>query len=123
MKRRYAGLQPLIAALLLIAFLPTLSFVGHWGEIFGGQRDPPVPASAMLDLAAQRAEQTEHSQHCHTDLASCSAQPMPSGLGLFATHETLLRRLALSFIARQGDTLATPSGRVVPPLFPPPRTV
>jgi len=114
-------LERAAALLLLLAFLPTLSFLGHWDEIVTSAQVVPAPASVLIDAAAQRAAQADHARHCHTDLASCSAQPIAAGLGLFASRETFLRppRPQLAFdMAEQTRTLL---GRTLSPAPPPPR--
>lgn len=118
---KLARRQRLCTALLLLAFLPTLTFLGHWDEIFGPADAAPAPASALFDLTADQAEQIEHSQHCHTDLASCSAQPMPAGVGLFATREALLGPLPSLVPAGQPAYLMALSGPPLAPSVPPPR--
>lgn len=114
-------LERAVALVLLIAFVPTLSFLGHWDEIFGGLIARPVPAAVLLDAAAQRAEQAEHSRHCHTELASCSAQPLPAGLGLLATRDTLLRPPLLKLVLGATARASVLLGRAVSPPSPPPR--
>jgi hypothetical protein len=113
--------QHWLAAILLFSFLPTLTFLGHWDEILDGGAPEPSPASAIADFAAEQAEQIEHASHCHTNLGSCSAQPMPAGVGLLATHEALLGPPPSIFEARLEDGAQAPPGPALIPLLPPPR--
>src|SRR5947209_18775025 len=85
-----------LAALLLFAFLPTLTFLGHWNEIFLGSvlgSNHVYAASgtaSLLSGSTQDSDDDEHAQHCHTSLGSCTEQPMPAGVGLLSTHDALL---------------------------------
>ena len=128
--RKLLRRQELHAAILLLAFVPTLAFVGHWNDIFGsGQGETPAtaaPATAastptLYDASAQQAEQEQHEQHCHTNLASCSEQPVPSGAGFMVTHDTHVFPPMLRFFARLSLSTAHLTGRVVSPLLLPPR--
>lgn len=64
--------------LLLLAFLPTTGYVGHWGEFTdyvvgrAGHERPADPDHAS------------HASHCH-GTASCSEQPQPIGVRVFPT--------------------------------------
>ena len=124
--RKLSRRQRCEAALLLFAFLPTLTFLGHWEEIFAGSSvgpvQVPVTASAIYDLVAQQADQARHAMHCHTSLGSCSEQPMPAGVGLFATRETLVSPPSSQPAPlADGDPLP-PSGPAAQPPTPPPRS-
>jgi hypothetical protein len=115
-----------LAALLLAAFLPTLTFLGHWNELFAGAvvapAQVPVSASAMFDLTAQQADQSRHAQHCHTNLGTCSEQPMPAGIGLLTTHETLFGPPPSLFPGAPQTEALLLFEHVLVPLAPPPRS-
>ena len=108
--------------MLIFALLPTLTFMGHWDEIF----TPPdevlaAPRSAIYDLTAEQAEQAEHASHCHTNLESCSAQPMPAGVGLLLTQEALIGPPPQTFrAAPMAEAIVQPGPSLTPP-SPPPR--
>jgi hypothetical protein len=117
-----------LAALLLFAFLPTLTFLGHWDEIFldsalGSNRVyAPPDAASILSRTAQQADDEQHEQHCHTNLGSCSEQPMPAGIGLLAIHDALLPAAPLAstlVFAAAAQTLPEPP---LLTLTPPPRS-
>jgi hypothetical protein len=111
-----------IAAVLLIAFFPTVSFLGHWDEIFTPPDVvAPAPINAITDLSAELAEQAEHANHCHTNLASCSAQPLPAGVGLLLTQEALLGPPPQTYRAAALDETVTQPGPSLAPPSPPPR--
>ena len=120
MRGRHQRPQCLLAAVLLLAFLPSLSFAGHWDELAGQPRGE-TSAASLSDGSDAATERVEHALHCHSALASCSAEPLPAGLGFLATHESLLPALSLRPAAtvRRGDR--APAGRTVLPLSPPPR--
>jgi hypothetical protein len=120
--RRILADQIGIAAVLLIAFFPTVTFLGHWDEIFTPTDDvAPAPLYAMTDLNAELAEQAEHASHCHTNLASCSAQPLPAGVGLLLTQEALVGPPPQTFRAAPIDEAAVQLGPSLAPPSPPPR--
>ena len=60
------------------AFLPTLTFLGHWNEISLGASSGSNHVQAMPDTASllsnspQDSDEDEHAQHCHTSLGSCT---------------------------------------------------
>lgn len=95
--------------------------MGHWDDIFGTKPEAVAPISALIDLSAEHAEEVEHSQHCHTNLASCSAQPLPSGLGLLITSDTSLRPPPLRYAGRVADTINRFTDHTIAPQVPPPR--
>jgi hypothetical protein len=120
--RRILADQIGIAAVLLFALLPTLTFMGHWDEIFAGpDYVAPTPQVAIFDLTAELAERAEHAAHCHTNLGSCSAQPMPAGVGLLLMQEALLGPPPqISRMTPVVQALARPGPAIIPP-SPPPR--
>jgi len=63
---------------LLIAILPSLTFLGHWGLNFdipgSGFYVVLMPAPAEHEHASQ-GEESHHEQHCHANAASCTDVP------------------------------------------------
>lgn len=116
--------QQLHAGLLLFAFLPTLVFLGHWGDTLTTGPLVVGHAAALIDqtpqVREQHAEEAEHAEHCHTNLASCSAQPLPSGLGFFVSGDTLLKPPPLRILTPYLASV-TRAGRLLSPPVPPPR--
>ena len=124
--QRWFGQPALLAALLLFAFFPTLSFLGHWDALFLGRPGPEVTllvasGSAILNVAAQQTEEAEHAEHCHTDLGSCSGQPMPAGTGLFTMREILVRPPAVAIAFLKADVRRLHPLLTITPPTPPPR--
>jgi hypothetical protein len=128
--RRLSNHPALLAGMLLFAFFPTLTFLGHWDALFAGHPGPEqsiVSASqpAMFDVtverAAEQAEQIEHAQHCHTELGSCSGQPVPAGFGLFIMREVLLRPPAVALAVLRPQIHRAPPSLASAPPTPPPR--
>src|SRR5947209_3265125 len=91
-----------LALVLLLACTPTLGFLGHWHEILGGETVSTGPSqfATLSDTAAAAEERAEHARHCHEDVASCAAQPLPSGLGLLITQECTVVGPTLSVVRR-----------------------
>lgn len=102
--------------LLLVAFLPTLLFLGH----HPGQADD---AGASTQHAASSHEHDEHARHCHADLGSCADQPLTSGLGQLSMVEELAFVLHLYAAPIAPDAERTPSASAVDVPAPPPRLV
>ncbi len=63
-----AGLQAARPLLLLLALFPSLSYMGHWTELFA-----PEAASG----AAEQEDHSGHEAHCHFGPANCAEQPVP----------------------------------------------
>jgi len=62
------------AALLLVALLPALTYLGHWAI-------GPLASSESARPGA--AESSRHHAHCHLGLATCSDQPAPPNARAF----------------------------------------
>ncbi|PFG73166.1 hypothetical protein [Tepidiforma thermophila] len=93
-----ARAHPRLAAVLLVALLPTLTYFGHWPAVA-----IPLPGTAAvlaLPFASGETAAGDHHQHCHADAAECS-----SGPGSFA--------LAVSLLAA-AIALALPGGPLLP---------
>ena len=115
-----------LAAILLFSFLPTLSFLGHWDEIFRaatvGSALIDTSTPVIYDLVTQQTDLTRHAMHCHTSSGSCSEQPMPAGVGLFVTHEALLGPPPSASRVRVEDAVFLAPDPALTPLIPPPRS-
>jgi hypothetical protein len=71
------------ARALLIAFLPSLLFLGHWTirfDIPGTDLYVGMPESAHVHT---EGDGHDHAQHCHANVASCSDVPF-TGASAFA---------------------------------------
>jgi hypothetical protein len=110
-----------LAVLLLASIFPTVSFMGHWDTIFLGESDDPPSATVWIDYAAEQADKIEHTQHCHEDLSSCVAQPLPAGLGFLITHDDIFFIPPFRFAGQAALAVARLTGRILSPLTPPPR--
>lgn len=104
--------------LLLAAFLPTLTFLGHWPL----RVDIPGTAIYVGLPDANRAAGHDHHRHCHADAASCSDAPVTGT----ATIGLLANSVAFSGLQSPliGMVTAQPSFRAqadVAPDYPPPK--
>lgn len=70
------------ALLLLLAWLPTLTFVGHW-EGLAAPFTSGGATSTHAHTSPSRSSDPEHAQHCHTGFDECgggaSSVTMPGG--------------------------------------------
>ena len=118
--------------LLLVALLPTLTFLGHWPALtlavpgtesvlaiplFGHDGNSFAPASGEDD-------EHEHEQHCHANAASCTDVPY-TGASAFALMALAVATLALaaSHIRMYAALRQIPAGLALPPELQPPRAV
>ena len=101
------------ALLLLLAWLPTLAFLGHWSAL-------AAPVTGAIPASHAPAGTTHH-QHCHSHLDGCAGGS--AGLLLPAApapRDALVPAEALHS-APLFDDDARPPGHVAAPLTPPPR--
>ncbi len=125
------------AWVLLLSFLPMLTFVGHWPAIDiplpGTDAYVRIPLSGVSHEGAaadghshshggQGADQ--HAQHCHADASGCSDTPVP-GLATVAMLREVVGFLGIDGAWRLNEAAATPDLRAVAvdPFEPPPRLV
>lgn len=78
LRQRWSGLLRVGPLVLLLAFLPSLLYVGHWGEFL----DAAIYGTSAPGAAS---EHTSHEAHCHAGPASCSEQPALSRVEVFPT--------------------------------------
>ena len=81
-----------MAWLLLLGFLPSITFMGHWPalhvDIPGTGLYVGLPAPAKPAHADETGQ--SHENHCHESVASCSDQPI-TGISAFALlNETVV---------------------------------
>ncbi len=106
------------ALLLLLAWLPTLAFFGHWESL----------AAPFTSAGVSRATHThsptsdrEHAQHCHAGFEDCgggaSAITLPGSAPLHAAARTPEGRPSDLVLTNE----LAPSGFDAAPLTPPPR--
>jgi len=109
LRRRWRAALQTGSLILLLAFLPTSAYVGHWGE--------------FTDYAFGRtghersAGQTDHASHCH-GVSSCSEQPQPIGVRVLPSVFKLPRPAFVSFAA-QNDVYLYNEIFISPPTEPP----
>ena len=111
LRQRWRAALQAGSLLLLLAFLPTTLYIGHWGEFsdytFGrsGNERPADPDHAS------------HEVHCH-GISSWSEQPQPGGVRIFPTVVELPQP---SFIDRvvEGDVSIFSQFFLTPPTEPP----
>jgi hypothetical protein len=60
---------------LLLSVLPSLIYLGHWGEY----PEYSVSGPGLLEDEAGPLEHTVHHTHCHAGPSTCADQPVPIG--------------------------------------------
>ena len=101
-----------MAACLLAALLPMLTFVGHWPahlDIPGTDYYVALPFAAPVH---SHQTETDHGSHCHANSASCTDKPVGAGVGFALLNESLamlgaaaLLIAAASFARRMPDSI------------------
>jgi len=119
--RRHCGARLLQVWALLLAYLPSLLFLGHWEPRVAV---PGTPWSFGLPVGREYADEAagDHARHCHGDAAGCSDVPFTGGPGIALMAE------ALAFLGTDSPFVAgnarwwQPAGaRTVAPELQPPR--
>lgn len=95
-RKGWAGVSHKAASLLLlVALVPTLTFLGHWtlhidipGTNLYVLLIPGEPEHTHAD-ASQPEDEASHSQHCHAGAASCSDIPFTGASPFALLSETV----------------------------------
>lgn len=119
--RAGGNLRHVMAWLLFAAYLPSLSFVGHWEPHFdipGTDYYVGLPHGAGHDH-----DHSDHAQHCHANLGSCSDLPLVSTatVGLLA-RSVEQGNMEGKGLLRPGDSWSPHAAIAPSPELPPPRT-
>lgn len=80
LRRRWFALLRKGSLVLLLAFLPSVLYLGHWGELI----DSALDRTAVV-RSAEAAGPSGHAAHCHAGPASCSDQPVPASVAVIAS--------------------------------------
>ena len=91
--------------LLLLAFLPSVSYMGHWGQLI----DP---------MSETEHEAAEHAGHCHIGVATCSDQPLPPDLSVTPALVRFAEPV-MTWLALESDQQRWRDHTVAPPTEPP----
>lgn len=103
------------ALILLLAWLPTLAYVGHWEAL-------AAPASSHA--AAHRgggAPDRAHEQHCHAGFDDCSGGAAAADVLVATVGRDLARVASVLGLAVTLSDATRLSGRSDAPVPPPPR--
>ncbi len=103
LRRRWRSALQAGSLLLLLAFLPTTLYVGHWGDLTDYTFSPTV---------SERTADNGHASHCH-GVSSCSEQPQPVGVRVFPTvvelsQPSLIDRAGEDHVFIYGEFFLTP---------------
>jgi len=91
---RRAWRRALVAGplLLLFAFLPSVTYVGHWYELVGHG-----------SAASEAAEHAQHESHCHVAASACADQPVPVGGRLLPLAVELMEPRLLAVLMHEAE--------------------
>lgn len=102
---------------LLLAWLPTLAFVGHWDSLAAPFTSQEVATTHSHTPASDR----EHAQHCHAGFEECgggvSAFSTPASAPVHASAQVPEGRASHQVLTNE----LAPAGFESGPLTPPPR--
>lgn len=108
-----------MAAWLLFALLPMLTFAGHWPETID---IPGTNLYLAVPFAASHAHADDHGGHCHAESAGCSDTPVPAATGFAVLNEALLALVTAGLlVAAAACTALTPESQAVEPRRRPPK--
>jgi len=99
---------------LLLAWLPTLAFFGHWSAL-------AAPVMGRAPVHESHATSESHRQHCHAAVADCAGGDSGSVLPVTPALRTGLVPADTGPGAPISNAGLIPAGRSDAPLTPPPR--
>ncbi|OGO52449.1 MAG: hypothetical protein A2148_02735 [Chloroflexi bacterium RBG_16_68_14] len=99
----------------MLAFLPSLLYVDHWGEFL----NPGAGGAISPEHLAERLREGDHSAHCHVGASTCSEQPAPAGAQIFPALIELSEPDFPTVLLE--DRVTTPEEFIVSPPAEPPR--
>ena len=102
------------ALLLLLAWLPSLAFAGHWSAL-------AAPITGLTPAHESHASRESHRQHCHADLEGCAGGASMSTLPATPVQQAGLIPAEASDGVPIANEDVIPAGRSDAPLTPPPR--
>jgi hypothetical protein len=116
------------ALILLLAWLPSLAFVGHWESLAA-----PLQLEARLGIASHpghaghapappEGAPAEHEQHCHSGFDSCSTGASGMAMPIGAAGHTALAAPDEASVPLALERTVPASPSEVPPT-PPPRSL
>ncbi|MBA4180906.1 MAG: hypothetical protein C0506_09995 [Anaerolinea sp.] len=103
--------------LLVVAYLPTLTFLGHW------PLSVDIPGTSLYVGLAERSASLDHGHkdHCHADAGSCTDTPVATSASVALLAESLqFRRTDAPFIAMTAREVRWLAQAAVTPVSPPP---
>jgi hypothetical protein len=107
-RRQRRRLRPWALIILVLAFVPNVSYMGHWSS---------TGAYAQTSHEAHRESAEDHAAHCHTSAAKCSAQSLVGSL--WAGEDAGLLSFTAPYLREQDfdDRPATdaPASRILQP--------
>ncbi|MEX0785689.1 MAG: hypothetical protein WD939_03540 [Dehalococcoidia bacterium] len=96
--------------LLLLAFLPSFLYVGHWTDMVNVAFGQPG--------ATEAAASSAHEAHCHFGQSTCSDQPVPAEVKVAPTVVEVPKLELTSDALEDSDTILI-ERFVAPPTEPP----
>ncbi len=112
LRQRWHALLRAGSLVLILAFLPSVLYVGHWGQFTD-------VALGYTALEREADAHTSHEAHCHLGQSSCSSQPAPVGVQAIGSVVELPKPALFDFATT--ETLQIVSEFIVSPPTEPPR--
>lgn len=109
--------------LLLVAILPSLTFLGHWALQF----DIPGTNSYLVVVPGEAHDDSHtghsHEQHCHAGVATCTDIPFTGASPFALMHDAVFYLGASAVLIFLGlNTWRPRKSMTIAPLLEPPRT-
>ena len=115
LRRRWYRLLRAGPLVLLLAFLPSLLYVDHWGEFL----DPGRGGAISPEHLAESLGGNGHAAHCHVGASTCSEQPAPASVQIFPALTELSEPEFPTVLLE--DSVTAPEEFIVSPPTEPPR--
>ncbi len=113
LRRRWFALLRKGSLVLLLAFLPSVLYLGHWGDLVDSALD-----RTAVERSAEAVDHSGHAAHCHAGPAACSDQPVPAAAAVIAS---VVELPPVHLLARESgdDALVFSEFILTPPTEPP----
>lgn len=120
----YAHRLP-FAWILFLAFLPSISFAGHWDielAVPGASFSLGFTSAHVHAAGESEDSPSGHRDHCHADASGCSDQPLVAGAQVANLGQMIALAASVDEVRGfQPSRVLLPEGAATSPDIPPPR--